>query len=111
VAPAAALAGDVVHRAAIATDGFRFADVRGYRDANFVPGAVKYGDLPVLLALRAPHPLTILGDPELPEIVSSTYAAAGASGVLRRNDSGQLDDDTIAWLTGRCLSIRTKHRR
>jgi dienelactone hydrolase len=99
VAPAAALAGDVVDRAAIATDGFRFADTRSYRDANFIPGAVRYGDLPVLLALRAPHPLTVLGDPELPEIVSSTYAVAGAGESLILHDSDELDDETIAWLT------------
>ena len=35
----------------IDTDGFRFAQVDSYHDANFVPGSVKYGDLPVLLKL------------------------------------------------------------
>ncbi len=48
VAPAAALAGSAVARVAVDTGGFRFGDVRSYRDANFIPGAVKYGDLPVL---------------------------------------------------------------
>ena len=49
-------------RVAVETDGFRFSNVRSYRDVNFVPGAVKYGDLPALLALRAPHALAIVGD-------------------------------------------------
>ncbi len=30
-------------------DGFRFADLTSYRDAAFIPGAVKYGDLPGLI--------------------------------------------------------------
>ncbi len=33
----------------IAGDDFRFADITSYRDANFVPGAVKYGDFPGLV--------------------------------------------------------------
>jgi dienelactone hydrolase len=40
---------DQVYRSLIDTQGFRFASVTSYRDANFVPGAVKYGDLPALL--------------------------------------------------------------
>ena len=40
-----AVAGKSVDRAVLVTDGFRFSSVRGYRDANFVPGAVKYGDV------------------------------------------------------------------
>ena len=34
-------------------DGFRFAEVDSYDDANFVPGSVKYVDLPTLLKLCA----------------------------------------------------------
>jgi len=30
---------------------FRFANLKSYRDPNFLPGAVKYGDLPALLKL------------------------------------------------------------
>jgi dienelactone hydrolase len=30
-------------------DSFRFADIQSYRDINFVPGAVKYGDVPGLI--------------------------------------------------------------
>ena len=30
---------------------FRFADLKSYRDPNFLPGAVKYGDLPALMKL------------------------------------------------------------
>lgn len=34
----------------MARDDFRFATITSYRDQNFVPGAVKYGDLPGLVA-------------------------------------------------------------
>lgn len=38
----------------IAADDFRFADITTYRDQNFVPGAVKYGDVNGLVeAIRA----------------------------------------------------------
>ncbi len=30
---------------------FRFADIKSYRDPNFAPGAVKYGDIPGLLEI------------------------------------------------------------
>lgn len=69
VAVAAAIAdpaGDlkVIDRIAIDTDGFRFAGLRSYRDVNFLPGAVKYGDLPGMLPLLAPHALWIAGETE-----------------------------------------------
>ncbi|MCH7729638.1 MAG: acetylxylan esterase, partial [Planctomycetes bacterium] len=62
VAAARAQAGAVINRAAIDTFGFRFADLTTYKDINFLPGAVKYGDLPALLALSAPNNLFIAGE-------------------------------------------------
>ena len=44
--------------------GFRFANLASYRDVNFLPGAVKYGELPALLALSAPQRLLVLGETE-----------------------------------------------
>ena len=56
------------------TDGFRFANLTSYRDANCLPGALKYGDLPALLALAAPNPLWIAAeDGRVPQIVDSQY--------------------------------------
>ena len=37
----------------IDTRGFRFRQLKSFRDPAFLPGAVKYGDLPALLALAA----------------------------------------------------------
>ncbi|HJN11860.1 MAG TPA: acetylxylan esterase [Pirellulaceae bacterium] len=81
VAAARAIAGKAVDRAAVDTKGFRFANLRSYRDANFIPGAVKYGDLPALLALSAPHKLLIAGEQgATPTAVSAAYQAAGKPG-------------------------------
>ena len=62
VSAARALAGTAVSRTAIDTGGFRFAQLSDWRDDNFLPGAVKYGDLPALLALGSPGPLWIAGE-------------------------------------------------
>ncbi len=95
-APAAALAGKALDRVVVSTDGFRFAEIRSYKDANFVPGSVKYGDLPVLLALRAPQQMTLVGESELPAIVSQVYSAADAHDAVRH--AATVDDRTINWL-------------
>jgi hypothetical protein len=76
-AAARAIAGDAINKAALDTKGFRFGDLASYRDVNFVPGAVKYGDLPGLLALSAPSPLWIGGEKEVPQMVKDAYRAAG----------------------------------
>ncbi len=83
-AAARAQAGEAVARAAIDTGGFRFAKLMSARDVNFLPGAVKYGDLPGMLALGAPEALWLAGeDPMPPGLVSAAYTAAGASGKLQ----------------------------
>lgn len=53
---------DVLSGAAIDTDGFRFASLTDVWHPMFVPGAVKYGDVPALLKLCAPMKLTALGE-------------------------------------------------
>ncbi len=51
VAAAAAVAGKEVEKTVVDDSDFRFAEIKSYRDPNFIPGAVKYGDLPALLEL------------------------------------------------------------
>lgn len=92
VAAAGAQLGDAVVKRIVDTDDFRFASIRSYRDVNFVPGSVKYGDLPAILALSAPHPLWIAGEGgTLPELVAATYQAAGSDGNVRAID-GNVND-------------------
>ncbi|MBS0209457.1 MAG: acetylxylan esterase [Planctomycetes bacterium] len=62
VAAACAVAGSAVDALAIDTHGFRFARLTEFDDVNFVPGAVKYGDLPGLLTLAAPAEMWVTGE-------------------------------------------------
>lgn len=78
VAAARAIAGGAIETAAIDTAGFRFADIASWRDPNFLPGAVKYGDLPALLALGAPNPIWLAGEGgTIPEIMQHAYRTTG----------------------------------
>src|SRR5205085_399940 len=67
-------------RAAIDTAGFRFAKLKSARDINFLPGIVKYGDLPALLALST-QPMWLAGEgAEGRPPVTAAYGAAKHSG-------------------------------
>jgi hypothetical protein len=55
-------AGGKVKRAALDTGGFRFALVEDVYHVDFLPGGVKYGDLPGLLKLAAPTQLWLAGE-------------------------------------------------
>ena len=50
---ALAVDGKGVNEAAVDAGTFSFADLKSYRDPNFLPGAVKYGDLKSLRRLAA----------------------------------------------------------
>ena len=77
VAAAAAVAGSAIDRLAVGTGGFRFAEITDIHDPMMLPGAVRYGDVPFLLALRAPHKLWLAGEGgTLPQRVSRCYRAA-----------------------------------
>jgi dienelactone hydrolase len=76
-AAAAALAGDQLAAVAIEDADFWFGDVKTWRSPQFLPGAVKYGDLPVMLALVAPRPLWIAAESE-PFVTRTAYSAIRA---------------------------------
>lgn len=61
-AAAAAMMPRQVHGAVIDTAGFRFASLDDQWHPRFVPGAVKYGDLPGLLELAGPVNPVVLGE-------------------------------------------------
>jgi dienelactone hydrolase len=83
-AAARAVAGAAVTKAVIDTKGFRFAGLRSFRDPDFLPGAVKYGDLPGILALSAPLPLGLVGEGgKVPEAVTGAYQASGKGESVR----------------------------
>ena len=75
---ARAQARHLVDRAAIDTDGFRFAEVNDIHSPDFLPGGAKYDDLPGMLAVAAPSPVWIAGeDGEVPAATAAAYRAAG----------------------------------
>ncbi len=97
-APAAAIAGPAIDHTVIKTDGFRFDSVKNYRDPNFVPGAVKYGDLPAILALRAPHSLFLAGDTPLPPIVASAFLVPDVSDSIVEPSSIKIYDEVNSFI-------------
>lgn len=80
---AAALARSIIpllcDAAAIQTDGFRFQNVSDLHDPMFLPGGAKYGDVPGMLALGAPNPLLLMGEPKIPTLTAAMYDAEGAT--------------------------------
>lgn len=78
VAAAGAVSGDAVDGLAVDLAGFRFTQINDYRDAQFITGIVKYGDVPALLALNAPKKLLVIGDQaEQAPVTRAAYAASG----------------------------------
>ncbi|MAR09984.1 MAG: acetylxylan esterase [Blastopirellula sp.] len=98
-AAARAIAGDMIDKAAIDTRGFRFTQVKSYRDPNFLPGAVKYGDLPAMLALNAPHALWLGGEEgTVPQVTQAAYAASGHRDRVAASALQSTMDAGVAWL-------------
>jgi hypothetical protein len=65
-----------INKVAIGTGGFRFASLTDAYDPMLLPGAVKYGDVPGLLALIAPSSLWLSGEgATAPSIVAKSYEA------------------------------------
>ncbi len=93
---AGALAGDSVTKLAVDTEGFRFTEIRDYLDPQFLPGALKYGDLPAALSLCAPQALWVRGETAL-ATVESAYRAAGSPRRLTMAAQGS-DEDLVAWV-------------
>jgi len=84
--------------------GFRFEKLPSLWHADFLPGAVKYGDLPGMMVLAAPLPLVLAGpDPRLAPGLAAAYEAAGCPSALRTDErpvaAGSFDPDhPPAWL-------------
>lgn len=102
VAAARVVCGADIDRAAVDTAGFRFRGLNSYRDPQFLPGAVKYGDMPVLLALSAPHPLWVGGDSaEKLAATTATYHAAGGQDKLTVREAANAYEAAVGWLLER----------
>ena len=100
-AAAAALCGDAVERVVVNTAGYRFAEINDFRDAAFVPGIVKYGDVPALLALGAPHKLRLTGEKLPLPLVEAAYVAAGAKDSFTQSPGPDDSKSVIEFLLGK----------
>ena len=70
------LARSEIDRAVFDVAGFRFASATRIDDPTFLPGAVKYGDVPALVALAAPLPTWVID-------TTGPYRESDESGGLR----------------------------
>ena len=107
VAAARAQAGTAVAATAIDTGGFRFANITDYQDINFLPGAVKYGDLPGLLALGGPGPLWLAGEGNgVPALVQKMLAASAEKRVTLSQAEGAAGTEAAArWLAAQAEAM------
>jgi len=98
-AAALALSPELFESAAINTHQFRFANLQDIYDANFLPGAVKFGDVPALLALCAPRPLWLAGESAAGiAAVEAAYDAAGRSKELSVVEGRPEAAQVVEWL-------------
>lgn len=80
VAAAVATAKEGLASAAVDTKGYRFGSITEIRDVNLLPGAVKYGDVPALLALCASTKLAVASETaETIPVTTSAFKAAGTN--------------------------------
>jgi hypothetical protein len=88
-------AGDAIRNLAVNTDGFRFAKLTDFRHPSFIPGAVKYGDVPGLVALNAPNATWVSGEKQL-----SPANSFHRPGLLKLTRKGSAQD-AVDWLLSR----------
>jgi hypothetical protein len=97
---ARSLCGDAVSRTAADMNQFRFDKITSTTDEMLLPGAVKYGGLPALAALAAPHDLfvhnTTGSDAE--RWLTPVYQSAGAAERLRQVGEKASADKVIEWV-------------
>ncbi len=86
-------------RAAVDTGGFRFESVERFDSPMFLPGAVKYRDLPALLALGGGGDLWLAGEGESPpNLVERAYDTDTAGALTVHGGAGNADA-AVEWLT------------
>jgi hypothetical protein len=101
VAAARAIAGDKIDRAAIDTGGFRFATITTFDNPDFLPGGVKYNDLPGMIALSAPNAIWLAGEgKDLPPIIAAAYNVSGQpdKATVFPGEPADRENAAIEWL-------------
>jgi hypothetical protein len=97
---AAAIAGEGPERTAVDVDQFRFEKVTKTDDPMMLPGALKYGGLPALAALRAPHDLYLTNHngTGMGQWVKPAYETAKAGDHLKLDPEMVSADRVVDWL-------------
>ena len=91
--------GDFVARTAADFNQFRFDSVQKMDDEMMLPGALKYGGLPVLSALCAPHELYLHNTRGVSDTwLRAAYKATGQPGNLHWREGKSGDLQVIQWL-------------
>ena len=100
VAAAKFIAGPAIDRTAIDTAGFRFASLTEFDDPQFLPGAVKYGDVAGLLALSAGSEVWLSGEKELPKLTAASWKAAAGPALTQFNgEASAKGNELVKWLS------------
>jgi hypothetical protein len=94
------LSGDAVNRTAADLDQFRFESILSIDDDMLLPGAVKYGGLPVLAALAAPYELYLHNTKNAGSDtwLRAAYTAAGQPGNLSWRSEPASTEQVVSWL-------------
>lgn len=98
VAAACAVAGNAVSSAAVDTAGYRFASITEIRDVNLLPGSVKYGDVPAILALCAPVTLAVAGETADSLTLTSAAFAASSGRLTLLSGASSVPGAIVDWL-------------
>jgi hypothetical protein len=94
---ARALAGQQIDKLAIDDGDFRFRYLKSWRAPDFLPGAIKYGDLPVMLGLGAPGRTWMATQTgEAPVRTVRIYQALGS--FVESRQSTDAVGDAVRWL-------------
>ena len=89
-----------VARTAVEVGSSRFRNVKDVTDPLYLPGALKYGDLPVLAALAAPGDLLLSGSPGFDASwLRDAYRASGRDASLQIVDEALNAKQLVSWLT------------
>lgn len=83
-------------RVALDTGGFRFSPLNRFDHPDFMPGVVKYGDLPAIIALAAPSELRITGETDI-ALISQAFKTADGKVVFTKG-GGAPTDDVADWI-------------
>jgi hypothetical protein len=98
VAAAVAQAGSLIDHVAMDTNRFRFERLERIDHPDFLPGAVKYGDLPGLIALAAPRALWLADEgTELPDVVAAAYRACSRAKAVQSLESATGAHGMVEW--------------